>query len=217
MTVPPPTPATAPTPAEETAPWLAAVQRLLAGLHTTTSDTLDAGAELRVADPEGAEVYLEALTRMCRHDPQEQTLWIRPVGGGQRRRALQYTAVAIVEEAGVQTVHLTLWNGQHAVIRSAAGERVRALQSWDEVAYNELDPAYLDELEQLRDDTAPDIPPVTTLSGPAPYEANSSCPHRLTSWQSAALPVMHHRQVDQGDGVAAFSTWSPGSTSRPAP
>ncbi|MCG7524019.1 hypothetical protein MHW47_06125 [Streptomyces sp. OfavH-34-F] len=123
--------------------WQDRLAELIAGDHSYTGDPVDAGAQLRVVDEEGNEVFLQALARQHRVDEDDpQLIWIRPLVGGAesaglgyvfnlstaRRRGLGWTE-AHLEENG--DVVLRLQSGETAVVQPAGGERLVELQRWD--------------------------------------------------------------------------------------
>ncbi|MGW7199000.1 hypothetical protein [Streptomyces chryseus] len=135
--------------------WQQRVSDLLAGVHSSTGDPVDAGARLVVFDPGGEEVFRTALARHHRFADDDQTVWIRPLIGGHdtqdgylfnlgvaRRRSLRWESVDIVEYG----VEMDLATGQKARIEPADGVELEELTRWDDFT-NRLT---LEEEESLR-------------------------------------------------------------------
>ena len=124
------------------ATWQDRLAELIAGNHSDSGDPVDAGAQLRVFDEEGNEVFLQALARHHRVDEDDpQLIWIRPLVGGAesglgyvfnlsaaRRRGLGWTRARLEES---EDVVLLLQSGETAVVQPADGERLVELQRWD--------------------------------------------------------------------------------------
>ncbi|MFJ9574697.1 hypothetical protein [Streptomyces bacillaris] len=123
--------------------WQDRLAELIAGDHSDTGDPVDAGAQLRVVDEEGNEVFLQALARHHRVDEEDpQLIWIRPLVGGAesaglgyvfnlsaaRRRGLGWTQARLKENGDVV---LLLQSGETAVVQPADGERLVELERWD--------------------------------------------------------------------------------------
>lgn len=124
--------------------WVNKIKGLLEGDHSTSSDELNAGAQLVVTEPDGTEVLRAALARHFRLDPDEAHLiWVRPITSGDvdpttgepvfnlnvcRRRALAWTEVRVAGGA----VLLTLEGSQLARIEPAGGKELAELHSWDD-------------------------------------------------------------------------------------
>jgi len=120
--------------------WRQRFLDLLAGYHSTTGDPVDAGARLVVCDPEGGEVFRASLARHSRF-MDDQTVWIRPLIGGQetadgylfnlgvtRRRALQWESARLANDG----VELALTTGQWARIEPADEAELTELKRWEE-------------------------------------------------------------------------------------
>ncbi|MCX4792027.1 hypothetical protein OG369_43105 [Streptomyces sp. NBC_01221] len=142
--------------------WQQRVSDLLAGVHSPTGDPVDAGARLVVFDPDGEEVFRAALARHHRFADDDQTVWIRPLIGGQdtdedgylfnlgvaRRRSLAWESVSIVDDG----VEIDLATGQRARIEPADGAELEELVRWDEFT-NRLTPDEEDALRRLDADS----------------------------------------------------------------
>ncbi|MFJ3946083.1 hypothetical protein [Streptomyces griseoaurantiacus] len=128
--------------------WRQRFSDLLVGHHSPTGDPIDAGARLIVFDEDGSEAFRAALARHHRFEKNEQTVWIRPLIGGQdtadgyqfnlgivRRRALQWKAIRLVDDA----VEIDLVHGQRARVEPADGPELAELARWDEFT-NRLSP-----------------------------------------------------------------------------
>lgn len=145
--------------------WFDRLQELVAGAHTTTGDPLDAGAQLVVKDPDGAEVFRAPLARHARRDEEfPDVVWVRPVLGGYRdpdtgnvrfalslarRRALDVAHAELIEPR----IRLGLLSGQVATVEPAAGAQLDQLTSWDQFTLLELTGEELDDLADLRADS----------------------------------------------------------------
>jgi hypothetical protein len=140
---------------------------LLEGRHGNAGDELDAGAQLVVTDPDGAEALRAPLARHHMSDPDHpDMLWLRPVLGGtpspdpsgwyvfnlsiSRRRALAYSSASIDENGDVV---LTLLSGQVATIQPAAGRELEELQRWDDFTLNILTAEEEADLDRLDADS----------------------------------------------------------------
>lgn len=140
--------------------WQTRFADLIAGNHSDTGDPVDAGAQLRIVDDEGNEVFLQALARHHRFDRDEQLIWIRPlVGGGEsaelgyvfnlsaaRRRGLNWAQARLEEN---EDVALVLESGETAIVQPAQGEQLAELQRWDEFTdrLTREEEAQLDDLD----------------------------------------------------------------------
>ncbi|MFD7919516.1 hypothetical protein ACFV3R_09855 [Streptomyces sp. NPDC059740] len=127
--------------------WQQRFSGLLVGHHSLTGDAIDAGARLIVFD-DGSEAFRAALARHHRFEDDEQTVWIRPLIGGQdtadgyqfnlgivRRRSLRWEAVRLVDDA----VEIDLVHGQKARVEPADGPELAELARWDDFT-NRLTP-----------------------------------------------------------------------------
>ncbi|MFE9428980.1 hypothetical protein ACFYNO_39225 [Kitasatospora sp. NPDC006697] len=123
--------------------WQTRLADLIAGRHSSSGDPVDAGAQLRVFDDEGTEVFLQALARHHRVDEDDpQLIWIRPLVGGAesaelgylfnlsatRRRGLSWTQARLEENGDVV---LLLRSGETAIVQPAEGDLLAELQRWD--------------------------------------------------------------------------------------
>ncbi|WP_046469460.1 hypothetical protein [Allosalinactinospora lopnorensis] len=123
--------------------WQQRLAGLLAGGHSDTGDSTDAGAQLVVCDEEGREVFRAALARHYRIDDDDPTLlWIRPIIPGSpdrttglrvfnlnvsRRRALKWSKVSVTTTG----ISFSLVTGQSAVVQPATGAELSELHAWD--------------------------------------------------------------------------------------
>ncbi|MFD6968760.1 hypothetical protein [Streptomyces sp. NPDC059949] len=142
--------------------WQQRVADLLAGVHSPTGDPVDAGARLVVLDPDGEEVFRAALARHHRFSDDDQTVWIRPLIGGQetdedgylfnlgvtRRRSLSWESASFVDEG----IELDLVTGQRARIEPADGAELEELARWDDFT-NRLTQEEEDALRSLDADS----------------------------------------------------------------
>lgn len=121
--------------------WQQRFSSLLVGHHSPTGDAIDAGARLIVFDDDGSEALRAALARHHRFEDDEQTVWIRPLIGGQdtadgyqfnlgivRRRSLRWETVRLVDDA----VEIDLVHGQKARVEPADGPELAVLVRWDD-------------------------------------------------------------------------------------
>lgn len=125
------------------AAWLTILNDLLTGRATAGAGDSLPGAELRVLDDTGSEVFTAALARHWRQDPEDpNVVWVRPIGAPSqdpetnlplfdtdiyRRRALD------VQDAVPADLRVTLKlaTRQVAIIQPARGHHLANLQHWD--------------------------------------------------------------------------------------
>lgn len=141
--------------------WEERLSRLLVG-----AQGLSAGAELEVAEPDGAVAFLAPLARHYRVEG--DTLWVRPVVGGYepaedeaglppyafslnqaRARALWLGALRAVGDALV----LPQPSGQVARIRQAGRATLAELERWDTFVYTVLSAEEEAELDRVWGDS----------------------------------------------------------------
>lgn len=140
------------------------LSRLLVG----GDEGLDAGAELEVRDPDGAQALLAPLARHHRFDADDGCLWVRPIVGGYepdprqtgepayafdlyvaRRRALAATRV----RRDGDELTFDLAGGQQARIRPARPALLAELERWDTWYYLHLSAEEQADLDALVHDT----------------------------------------------------------------
>lgn len=129
------------------------------------------GAILTITNPnDGQLVYRAPLARMWRHEPDEPTVWLRPITttpdptkpvsktngfplAVNRRRAISYTTVTLTDTGALR---FDTTEGQVAIIEILDTVRDREeaerLQAWDTFTLVTLPDDLVDVLEQLNED-----------------------------------------------------------------
>ena len=141
--------------------WRERLADLLAGRGQGVADELEAGAQLRFADPDRPPVPLARHHRIQDGDP--SLLWIRPITGHYRaeggadgfdlqiarRRAITFTAARLTGDGAVA---LTARDGTEVRIEPAGAEAMAEISRWDTFTLTVLTAAQEQVLNALASD-----------------------------------------------------------------